>query len=338
MIKQPVIHNELKPKLIPSIMSGFEIVANRPWLIILPVLLDIFLWFGPHIRMKNLISPFIENYEIPAALRNTDVTELFSATRDLYLVLAERFNLFSGFRTLPLGIPSLVSGTSPIANPVGYPIIWEVGSLSSAFLTWLIISLAGLIACSFYFNAISRAASRDNTESTPGTIGWQTLQLLYLTLLCLAFMLILVFPAMLLVSMVTLVAPALGQIALFFVGLFIIWIITPMLFTPQVIFMQHQPVLKALLSSIRMVRFGLPSTGLFFITLIILSQGLNLLWQAPAENSWLTLVGIGGHALVNTSLIAAIFIYYRDASKWLQTIILQNNLTQTRPDARSKGQ
>ncbi|MBA4420072.1 MAG: hypothetical protein C0391_02885 [Anaerolinea sp.] len=334
MIKQPVIHNDLKPKLIPSIMSGFEIVANRPWLIILPILLDLFLWFGPHIRMKNLISPIIEDYKIPASLQNTDFTRVFSATRELYLVLAERFNLFSGFRTLPLGIPSLVSGTSPNANPIGYPIIWEAGSLSSAFLIWLVISLAGLIACSFYFNAISRATARDNAESTPGTIGWQTLQLLYLALLSLAFLLILVFPAMTLVTMVTLVAPALGQIALFIVGLFFIWMITPMLFTPQVIFMHHQPVLKALLSSIRMVRFGLPSTGMFFIILIILSQGLNILWQVPAENSWLTLVGIGGHALVNTSLIAAIFIYYRDAYKWVQTIILQNNLAQTSPGAR----
>ncbi len=54
-----------------------------------------------------------------------------------------------------------------------------------------------------------------------------------------------------------------------------------MLFAPQAIFMQHLPVLKALLSSIRMVRFALPSTGLFFLTAIIIAQGLDLLWQIP---------------------------------------------------------
>ncbi len=175
--------------------------------------------------------------------------------------------------------------------------------------------------------SINRITSSDKAQVTPGSIGWQTLQLLYLTIICVIFIVIIIFPTLMLVSFLSLISPILGQIALFAGGLILIWVITPMLYTPQVIFMQHQSVLKALLSSIRMVRFALPSSGLFFIAVIIIAQGLDLLWQIPKENSWFSLIGIAGHALVNTSLTAAIFVYYRDGIKWIQSIITKNNLS-----------
>lgn len=323
MIKRPIINTEKRPKLIPSITAGFEIVARHLWLIILPLVLDLVLWFGPHIRVKNLLMPVIENYKIPVELQNTDLTGMFTATKDIYFQLLDRFNLIAGVRTLPVGIPSLIAGTAPLTNPIGQPMMIEVPNLMNALMIWIVISLAGLIGCSYFFNAIGRAVSRDNTTNTPGTLGWQTLQLVYLTVFCIAAILIAIIPALMLITFLTLISPAIGQFALFFAGLLVIWIVTPMLFTPQEIFLHHQPVMRALVNSIRMVRFALPQTGLFFILLIIISQGLNYLWMVPPEDSWLTLVGIGGHALVSTSLIAAIFVYYRDAAGWIRELLQQ---------------
>lgn len=338
MMNRPDLNLEMKPKLIPSILGGFEAVANHVHLIILPILLDILLWFGPHLRVKSLLQPLINSLNLPSEMTNTNFEQIFSSTREIYLLLAERFNLISALRTLPVGIPSLISNLSPLTNPLGSPIMVEAKDLSSAFLIWLAIGLVGLILASFYINSICHVISTDAAPITAGTLGWQTLQLLYLTILCILFVLVIVFPALMLISLLSLLSPLIGQVALFAGGLVLIWIITPMLFTPQAIFMQHLPVLKALLSSIRMVRFALPSTGLFFLTAIIISQGLDLLWQIPKENSWFTLIGIAGHALVNTSLYAAIFVYYRDGFKWIQTIIMKNNLSQATPAEGTKIQ
>jgi hypothetical protein len=271
-------------------------------------------------------------------MTDTNFQQIFSSTRDLYLLLSERFNLFSALRTLPIGIPSLISNISPLTNPLGSPLMVEARDLSSAVMIWLVVGLIGLLVASFYMNSICHVISTDAAPTTPGTIGWQTLQLLYLTIICILFLLVIIFPALMLVSFLTLLSPIIGQIALFAGGLILIWIITPMLFAPQAIFMQHLPVLKALLSSIRMVRFALPSTGLFFLTALVISQGLDLLWQVPKENSWFTLIGIAGHALVDTSLFAAIFIYYRDGFKWIQSIIIKNNLSQAAASERTKVQ
>ena len=41
---------------------------------------------------------------------------------------------------------------------------------------------------------------------------------------------------------------------------------------------------------------------------------------AAFPDSWMTLIGIAGHAFITTSLLAASFIYYRDMQVWLQTV------------------
>jgi len=59
---------------------------------------------------------------------------------------------------------------------------------------------------------------------------------------------------------------------------------------------------------------------LFLLSTIIISQGLDFLWRTPQENSWLTLIGIAGHAFISTAILATSFIYYRDVNAWLQVV------------------
>jgi hypothetical protein len=73
-----------------------------------------------------------------------------------------------------------------------------------------------------------------------------------------------------------------------------------------------------MLLSIRMVRFFLPGASMYIITSALLSECLNLIWTIPDPSSWLTAVGIFGHAFIVTALIAASFIYYREGLRWMQ--------------------
>lgn len=67
-----------------------------------------------------------------------------------------------------------------------------------------------------------------------------------------------------------------------------------------------------------MTRMTLPTTALFILSIFVISEGLDILWRVPAEKSWLTLIGVGGHAFITSALLAASFIYYRDADLWTQ--------------------
>lgn len=50
---------------------------------------------------------------------------------------------------------------------------------------------------------------------------------------------------------------------------------------------------------------------------------MDVLWNVPAENSWLMLVGIAGHTFITTGLLSATYVYYRDADLWLEQSIQQ---------------
>jgi len=55
----------------------------------------------------------------------------------------------------------------------------------------------------------------------------------------------------------------------------------------------------------------------------VISQGMDVLWQTPPEDSWLSLVGIFGHAFISTGILADSFIYYKQAEKRLQALMQQ---------------
>jgi len=62
---------------------------------------------------------------------------------------------------------------------------------------------------------------------------------------------------------------------------------------------------------------------------------LNYLWKVPPSDSWMTLVGIAGHAFITTAILAASFVYYRDMNVWLQTVFEQWQKTRTAPTQRA---
>jgi hypothetical protein len=49
-------------------------------------------------------------------------------------------------------------------------------------------------------------------------------------------------------------------------------------------------------------------------------MGQSLLWRTPPDTSWMTLVGIFGNAFINTALLAASFIYYRNGLSYMQAM------------------
>jgi hypothetical protein len=57
------------------------------------------------------------------------------------------------------------------------------------------------------------------------------------------------------------------------------------------------------------------------LCVLVINMGMDFLWSLPKADSWMLLVGIFGHAFITTAMLAASFIYYRDASTWLHTVI-----------------
>ena len=64
------------------------------------------------------------------------------------------------------------------------------------------------------------------------------------------------------------------------------------------------------------MQINLPYAAGLFVVVVVLNLGLALVWNIPADDSWLLVLGLGGHALISTALVAATFVFYQDRYRW----------------------
>jgi hypothetical protein len=323
------IKNEPKvvpPKLIPSLVEGFNVIANHIYIIIFPILLDLILWFGPFIRVKNLIMPLVLNAsELSASAYGKDSQAFLQTANDMWKSILSHFNLLYNLRTYPVGIPSLLTNRGVQQNPLGSLQIIEMNSTTSVFWLVLAFALAGLIFGGIYFALIASVTKSADSKVDLRQIPTQIVQCIVLGIILFIALMILSIPAVCLISSLVMFVPSLGTIPLMIFGLLMIWVLLPMAFSPHGIFTNQLKATTSITNSIRLVRPLLSLVGLFFTMLILLSYGLDFLWSTPDSSNWMLLVGIFGHAFVSSSLIAASFIFYNNGMKWLQVIIPEVN-------------
>jgi hypothetical protein len=306
------------PGLVASLMAGFDSVANHIVVILPPVLLDLFLWLGPRLHLKEFLQPLIDRLPSLASTFPSNFPDL-ATMQTAWTDISDKFNLFVILRTFPVGTTSLLSFEISVQNPLGVPASLDAGPFI-AILGWaLFLVLLGWVIGAFYYYWVSKVALKLEVRSL-----WKsTKQSVYLSLIWMGFLFFLGVPALMVLSVVTAISPVLGQVVLFAGAMILIWLVMPIFFSAHGIFTLQLDALRAILVSLRMVRFTLPNTGLFLLTFLVLNQGLNFLWNTPPQDSWWTLVGIAGHAFVSTALLAASFIYYRDINAWLKVVFEQ---------------
>jgi hypothetical protein len=322
------------PSLIASLMGGFDSVTNHIALIVFPVAFDLLLWLGPRLRVTNIIYSLMDQFESASAeaLVNSppDVVEMFKMTRSVWELVAERTNLFTALRTYPVGVASLMAARLPVESPLGAPIGIEV-SLNQFFGLWLLLTIIGLMFGTLYFALTAQAVTHNQKGWSMRLQGLPNayLQVIWLTLFLAVLLVVLSVPVIIFFSIIIMIVGAVGQyIVLLLTGL-LLWLLLPLLFTPHGIFIHQQKMFQSFWRGVRFAQFTLPRTSLFILIGIVISQGLDILWQIPPEKSWMSLIGIFGHGFVFTGLLAASFVYYQQSEKWLQEIMILRTAAQT---------
>jgi hypothetical protein len=311
------------PNLITSLRAGFDAVANHVAVITFPILLDLLLWLGPHVQIKTLFLDMLTYLTSPSNWDQAQSGLLLESYQEMLRDAATRLNLMAGLRSIPVGIPSLMAGRLPVEVPGGAPLFWDVSSPWVIICLVLLLYLLGLCAGSLYFSLVAQAAMG-------GRVGWKqavrewpraTLQVFSLALALLLVLLMISLPTSCVLTVIAWGGISLGQVGiLLFLGI-LLWLAFPLVFTPHGIFADRSNVLLALRKSIRVTRLTLPNTALLFLAILVISEGLDILWRIPPEDSWLMLIGVAGHAFVTTGLLAATFVYYRDANRWVQKML-----------------
>jgi hypothetical protein len=179
--------------------------------------------------------------------------------------------------------------------------------------------VVGWVIGALYFRWVS-GASLGGAQAYV-SISHAVFQTLLLSVLWFFFLAFLSIPVTVFLAVLSLISPTLATVGFFVLVLALFWLVVPLFFMPLGIFVRNQNAFRSIFSSFRMVRFTFPSSAMFVFIIFILTTGLNYLWSVPASDSWMTLIGIAGHAFISTALLAASFVYYRDMSGWLHIVI-----------------
>lgn len=311
--------NVYPPRVIASIKTGFQTVANHIQLIILPIILDLFLWFGPRMRINNISEGFFkEMTQSVLALGNKEFIDSFRTNLDLLRTVVEHFNLFSALRTYPIGVFSMLANQGSLNDPLGTPRLLEAPSFMTAVLLWLALAFVGLLFGTLYFGEVARFCKETVEKFSFKRMANQFGNSLIMVISLFLLLIMISIPTSIMVSILGIINPALAEVGFFIITLVAFWLIFPLMFSPHGIFFDEMNALKALVTSTRLVRYALPGSSMFLLIILLLGQGLNSLWGSAPDTSWMTLVGILGHAFVSTSLLASSFAYYSSGIKWVQ--------------------
>lgn len=329
-----MLQKQENPTTLPGVFStlaaGFELSTRYLWLMLVPALLDLFLWIGPRLSFRPLLESLAT--QLPPQAMPLDLAPLL----DTY---AARLNHFAYLSVPLLGVPALMTGLTPEKTPI-QPLILERSGIGEWFGYFLLFTLGGLLLAAIYYSLIAYAlrragASAAGTTLPPAHLGRRTvrtwLRLTGLSLLFLAFLVVVAIPTSIVVGIASLLSQALSILILMGVLVLIIWIVMFLSYTPQGMTLNPGRFAASLVESVRLFRANLPaSLGLLFVVTLA-RRVLSLLLLTADSGTWVTGINLLAHAYITTALIVSMFIFYRDryvAS--LQETQLPNNTEQVK--------
>lgn len=310
------------PKVIKAIKTGYDAITNHIVLILFPVALDALLWFGPHLRVKSQIDRLVMEMNSISNLLSSDFQEMLETSQDIWITVGDRINLFAALRSFPVGIFSLLSSTLPIQNPIGKPINIDVDQLQYTVLITLGLFVFGILLGGLYFAAVRQAAVYDeiNWLSVFRQWPWFAGQSLLLSALFLVLFLTVFILGSCLATGFAFFSVALGQAVILLIGVLTFWVLYPLFFSFHGIYIKKLNAGKSMIESVKLTNLTFFKTGMFILAALLVTQGLDIIWQVPPENSWLMVISILGHGFVTTGMLAASFVYYQDMDRWVEEV------------------
>lgn len=314
-----------KPRGVVACLSlGFDVTARHPQLLLLPILLDLYLWLGPRLSLAPLLQQFQALWsEMMASPEMSEITGATQMFNQMVEEVAHHYNLFSLLESFPLlGVPTLMGQRLTVARPFGPRPAIPVGSIPLA-LGWIcVIVIVGLGLSAVYLWRIGLVSRETSDMPVPGPLPpariWGSLLKLLFWLL--VSLLILGFPALFATSMLSFISIGVSGFILTVLVSIAAFVLLHMIFTiPSVVQFKKHP-LQAIQESFILTRADFPATLGLLLIILVISHGLNFVWMIPDPASWATLVGIAGHATVSTALVVTLFIFYQERVAYLKML------------------
>ncbi len=303
--------------VIEALSAGLDAVLRHPWLLLIPALLDMFLWVGPRLQAPALYG------SLEPALRQmtTEMTssETRLAAQELGKVVEQfftQYNLFAWLSAALMGVPVINGGIDATLKLVtgSPPILWQVDGLDGYLLLFVLFTITGLFISALFWTMLGNYVRGEPVQAARSLRQsfelWKKLVLLLLIVLGMA--LISIFPLSMIIITLSMFSVGLASVIPLLAMGIAARIILVCMFTPHGLVLHHMPLGRAVSTSILVVRTNfVPVAGLVAIVIAI-SIGTGLIWDGLAPDSWLRLIAIAGNAIISTGLIVASLLFYQN--------------------------
>jgi hypothetical protein len=295
--------------VVDTLTAGYGVVNRRPWIVGIPVLLDLFLWFGPQVSIAPLVGQLLSRPAIQRGL-GAEGTEAFESVRQAVIAAADEINLLGllspGWVSVPSIMPALGVGQGPFTF---------IDSWSTALLIAVVAVLGGaFLGC--IFRSIVAQQIREGVilpARIPGEAAQAWLRLLGLLLFLIGAILVLGVPAAFLVALATLLARELGSFGMALITTLLLWMQLYLFFAPDAIFVSQIGPRKAIVRSVAVVRANFWATLRIIVLMTVIVLGMGQVWIAVATRlPWGAALSILGNAYIASGLVAASMLFYRE--------------------------
>jgi len=321
-------------QLIDTLSAGFRLVGRRTWLVLLPVLIDLWLLFGPRFSIQPVVNDMLRLWSTD--MLPPDLVPRAEPLRQMLTQAGPSFNLWWLLDNSLTWLQSVAPRLSPVLDSglqvtrdlswlpllLWAPLIAVIGlGLGSAFLATIASQMPAASAAATD-SSQDESTEADEAEKTP-RFFWLRRALrtwgmvLVYGLILLVLITILLFVVSLALAPIMIMSPQLASALAALVALVVIWaglwLYLVLYFVVAALVLDGGGLVDSLRRSFYVVtRNFWSSLGLVIITAVILT-GFGLIWQRVAVLSPVGIaVAIGGNALLLTGLTAARLVFYRD--------------------------
>lgn len=320
--------------ILACLKAGFEIVSGHPTLMIIPIVLDVFLWLGPRLSLAPIfegLALFLEGEAAQSLLLTfPGGTQGVSELRQLFEILGD-YDFFS-MLSLPipfLGVPVLMPGYFSTEHLFGPRWIIPLGSPLQVLGVAIVLLVVGLGLNTLYLQMVGRTVIEETESVLPGPGSFfglesrlvQFLWVLLAELLCLPLFVFFY-------NFLAVFNQELAEFMLlggYFFGCFAVM---HLLFVVPGVVQVRRHLLAALRESVLLTRADFFYVVLLALLIFFIRRMSNSIWSMSDPTTWLMILGIAGHAFVDTALMAAIFVFYQERLsyiKMLQRIVAAQN-------------
>ncbi len=281
-------------------------VNEQPWIITIPILLDLFFLFGPRVSVAPIISQLVTRPSFARALGADSTAQA--------ITFAEEANLLGLLSPAGVTLPTIVPALNQ-ALKIARGSFMFLDSAGGAVLLALAALLGGLLLGCVYRVILAQQA-REGAVSLlrlPGesVVAWY--RLIALAVILFVAMMLVIVPLAFLAAIASLATAAATAVMTAIVVTLALAAQLYLFFAPEAIFISRVGPIQAIRRSVAVVHASVWSALTLAILITVILVGMGQVWLAFASQaSWGLALGIVGNAYIASGLVATSMLFYRE--------------------------